>query len=88
MSEGKYDYLFVSGKDHDFHTRSGPVIAHLEHDMLAGAHQYHAHWVPVEPTMAGMKSWDGGTALIPTKHPRLCSTSVRTRITPMISVPR
>ena len=60
MAEGKYDHLFLSGPKPWYQTASGPVIAHLENDYLQGAHQYHIHWVPVEPVGAvpGLTSWD------------------------------
>ncbi len=58
MTINKYDNLFLSGEKSWYQTRSGPVIAHLEDSILPGAHQYHIHWVPVEPTMPGMTSWD------------------------------
>ena len=59
MAENKYDNLFLSGPKPWYQTASGPVIAHLEDDYLKGAHQYHIHWVPVQPgAVPGMKSWD------------------------------
>lgn len=57
MDEKKYSQYFFSGLPPGA-AEGRPVITMLDGDLIKGSNSYVIHWVPKEPDMPGLTSWE------------------------------